>query len=139
MKESKCYNILKYNNNKGKLSLTITQNKLILEKEKGIFKKTKEIIDYINIKMIKTNKGNLKISRDNSKVTIETITGNIIIEFKDETESKDFIKRINKIVNNNKKIEMDKVTKLFKELGIVLTTSLSLAKTIKELYEEYKK
>ena len=34
---------------------------------------------------------------------------------------------------------MDKVTKLFKELGIVLTTSLSLAKTIKELYEEYKK
>ena len=139
MKESKCYNILKYNNNNGKLSLTITQNKLILEKEKGIFKKTKEIIDYINIKKIKTNKGNLKISKDDSEVTIETITGNIIIEFKDETESKDFIKRINKIVNNNKKIEMDKVTKLFKELGIVLTTSLSLAKTIKELYEEYKK
>lgn len=50
MKESNCYNILKYNDNKGKLSLTLTQNKLILEKEKGIFKKTKEIIDYINIK-----------------------------------------------------------------------------------------
>lgn len=139
MEESKNYNILKYNNNKGKLSLTLTQSKLILEKEKGVFKKTKEIIDYVDIKNIKTRKSNLKISRNNSEVTIETITGNIIIEFKNENESKDFIKRINAIESKSGKIKLNKATKLLKELGEVLTTSLSVVKTIKELYEEYKK
>lgn len=86
--------------NKDVLQMTLTTQKIILEKEeeKGIFKKQnkRKVIKIIPLKDIKIYDGKVQIKRQNTVAYIQTLNNNIEITFKDMFKANKFV---NKIVN----------------------------------------
>lgn len=73
--------IVTYSEAKGSLQLTLTSQKLIFEKEKGILKKEKELIDVINLEDIKIYNDKVQIQQKGAEVRIQTINKNIKVSF----------------------------------------------------------
>ncbi len=85
---------VKYSEFKGNLQLTLTSQKIIFEKEKGILKKEKELIDIINLEDIKIYNDKVQIGQKGAEVSIQTINKNIKISFYDIFKANKFVKKI---------------------------------------------
>lgn len=83
-----------YSDFKGSLQLTLTSQKIIFEKEKGILKKEKELIDIINLKDIKIYNDKVQIEQKGVTVSIQTINKNIKISFYDIFKANKFTTKI---------------------------------------------
>jgi len=83
---------VKYSEFKGNLQLTLTSQKIIFEKEKGILKKEKELIDIINLEDIKIYNDKVQIGQKGAEVSIQTINKNIKISFYDIFKANKFVK-----------------------------------------------
>lgn len=75
---------------KGSLKLTLTSQKLIFEREKGIFKKELELVDVVSHEEIKVYNGVAQVKQKASTVDIQSISKNITITFNGMLEAKKF-------------------------------------------------
>ena len=73
--------VVSSNQYKGSLLITLTSLKIVLEKEKGLFKKTLELIDIIELATIKFYNDTVQIKQKGSEVEIQTTSGNITFTF----------------------------------------------------------
>ena len=79
---------------KGTLLLTLTSKKLVFEKEKGLFKKEKELLDIIPFENIKFYNSVAQIKQKNNVVDIQTTEKNISLSFSGMLEARRFITKI---------------------------------------------
>ena len=86
--------VVTHNKIKGRLQLTLTSRKIILEKEKGIVKKEKILMDIINLEDIKIYNEKVQVKQKGPEVTIQTIKDNIIISFDGMFKANKFIGKI---------------------------------------------
>ena len=77
-------------NFKGKLQLTLTSEKLVVEQEKGMFKKVRELIEIIELSRVKFYNETVQIKQHGSNVEIQTTVGNITFTFSGLFEARKF-------------------------------------------------
>ncbi len=82
------------NEYKGNLQLTLTSRKIIFEKEKGIFKKEKELVDVVTLEQVKIYNDTAQIKQKASEVEIQTIAKNLTIIFSGMLEARKFTGKI---------------------------------------------
>ena len=81
-------------NYKGSLQLTLTSHKIVLEKEKGLFKKELELIDIILLETVKFYNNAAQIKQKNDTVEIQTTDKNIALVFSGMIEARKFTSKI---------------------------------------------
>ncbi len=81
-------------NYKGTLQLTLTSQKIIFEKEKGLFKKERELIDSIPLETVKIYNDAAQIKQKSDTVDIQTVDKNISIVFSGMFEARKFTGKI---------------------------------------------
>lgn len=81
-------------NYKGNLQLTLTSHKIVLEKEKGVFKKERELIDIIMLETVKFYNNAAQIKQKNDTVEVQTIDKNITLVFSGMLEARKFTGKI---------------------------------------------
>ena len=69
------------NKYKGSLKITLTSYKIIVEKEKGFFKKEIELLDTIALEDIKSYNEVAQIKQKGNSVEIQTVGKNITLSF----------------------------------------------------------
>lgn len=79
---------------KGTLQLTLTSQKIILEKEKGVFKKERELVDIISLENIKFYNGTAQIKQKGSDVEVQTVDKNTTLVFYGVIEARKFTGKI---------------------------------------------
>lgn len=79
---------------KGNLQLILTSHKMIFEKEKGLFKKERELVDTILLENVKFYNDAAQIKQKNDIVEIQTITKNITLTFSGMLEARKFTRKI---------------------------------------------
>ncbi|MBQ8559665.1 MAG: hypothetical protein IJ439_06770 [Tyzzerella sp.] len=79
---------------KGNLQLTLTSQKIILEKEKGVFKKERELLDIISLESIKFYNEAAQIKQKGTDVEIQTVDKNITLVFSSMLEARKFTGKI---------------------------------------------
>lgn len=75
---------------KGSLLLTLTSKKIILEKEKGLFKKERELVDTILLENVKIYNDAAQIKQKGDSVEIQTVFKNIAFSFSGLIEARKF-------------------------------------------------
>ena len=78
------------NRHKGSILVTLTSQKLALEREKGLFKKEKELVDIITLNTVKIHNGVAQIRQKGSSVEIQTVEMNIELIFTGMLEARKF-------------------------------------------------
>lgn len=78
------------NRHKGSILVTLTSQKLALEREKGLFKKEKELVDIITLNTVKIHNGVAQIRQKGSSVEIQTVEINIELIFTGMLEARKF-------------------------------------------------
>lgn len=81
-------------NYKGTLQLTLTSQKIIIEKEKGLFKKERELIDIIPLESVKVYNDAAQIKQKGDTVDVQTVDKNISIVFSGMLEARKFTGKI---------------------------------------------
>lgn len=79
---------------KGSLFVALTSKKLVLEKEKGIFKKERELVDIILLDTIKFYNDAAQIKQKGDTVEIQTATINLTLTFSGMIEARKFTGKI---------------------------------------------
>ena len=79
------------NEYKGNLKLTLTSLQIVVEKEKGIFKKEIELLDTIALEDIKTYNGVVQIKQKGASAEIQTKVKNITFNFSGLIEARKFV------------------------------------------------
>ena len=75
---------------KGDAILTLTSERMIFEKEKGLFKKDKELVDIIFLDNIKIYNDVVQVAKKGSDITIQTVEKNVTISFSGMLEATKF-------------------------------------------------
>lgn len=79
---------------KGTLQLTLTSQKIIFEKEHGLFKKERELIDIIPLETVKIYNDSAQVKQKNNTVEVQTVDKNIEIVFSGMLEAGKFTGKI---------------------------------------------
>ena len=79
---------------KGNLHLTLTSKKMIFEKEKGLFKKERELIDMILLENVKFYNDTAQIKQKSVGVEVQTVDKNITLTFSSMLEARKFTGKI---------------------------------------------
>lgn len=79
---------------KGSLLLTLTSQKMIFEKEKGLFKKERELIATISHEEIKFYNDAAQIKQKSDFVEVQTVAMNITITFSGMLEARKFTGKV---------------------------------------------
>lgn len=79
---------------KGKLILTLTSQKFVIERESGIFKKTRELVQEINLSDVKIYNGVAQVKQSGSNVDIQTVSKNFTFKFSGLLEARKFTSKI---------------------------------------------
>lgn len=120
---------------KGNLLLTLTSRKVVLEREKGLFRKERELVDILSLEDIKFYNGVPQITQKGDTVQFQTIQKNIALSFSGMIEVRKFCGKIidaatgttlAKRVSNKTKSAIDMVDD---------TLGLDTRNTIKGLFE----
>lgn len=124
-----------FNKKKINTKLTLTNKRVFLEQEKGLFKKKFKLIETIYLEELKKENKKLKTKQNDNILEIETIYESITLYFEDSKELKKFMKELEDIVspskikevlgflNKNKK-EIANVVVAVGELGIQINNTL---------------
>ncbi len=83
-----------HNKLKERLKLTLTSRKIIFEKEKGIIKKEKILMEIINLEDIKIYNEKVQVKQKGLEVIIQTTKDNIIITFYGMLRANKFVGKI---------------------------------------------
>ena len=75
---------------KGSIIITLTSQKIVIEKETGVFKKVREVVDNIGLKNIKIYNGAAQVKQKISDVEIQTVEKNITVTFSGMIEARKF-------------------------------------------------
>jgi hypothetical protein len=75
---------------KGSIYITLTSQKLVIEKESGVFKKVREIQDCIELTDVKIYNDTAQVKQKMSDVEIQTVAKNITITFSGMIEARKF-------------------------------------------------
>lgn len=81
-------------NYKGTLQLTLTSQKIIFEKEKGLFKKERELIDVFPLDSVKVYNNAAQVKQKGDTVEIQTIGKNVSVEFSSMLDARKFTGKI---------------------------------------------
>ena len=76
---------------KGNLKITLTSHQIVVEKEKGLFKKEIELLDTIALEDIKTYNDVVQIKQKGASAEIQTKTKNITFNFSGLIEARKFV------------------------------------------------
>lgn len=79
---------------KGALQLTLTSKKLVLEREKGLIKKERELVHLFLLEEIKCYNGEVQVKQKGESVEIQTISMNIRLDFSGFIEARKFTGKI---------------------------------------------
>ena len=79
---------------KGNLQITLTSKKIVFEKEKGVFKKERELVDIISLENIKFYNDTAQIKQKGTDVEVQTVDKNITLEFSGMLEARKFTGKI---------------------------------------------
>lgn len=79
---------------KGNLQVTLTSKKIIFEKDKGIFKKDRELVDIIMLENVKFYNDAAQIKQKGAEVEIQTVEKNLTIVFSGMLEARKFTGKI---------------------------------------------
>ena len=79
---------------KGSLQLTLTSQKVVFEKEKGLFKKEREWVDVIPLESVKLYNDAAQIKQRGADVEVQTVGKNITIVFSGMLEARKFTAKI---------------------------------------------
>ena len=124
-----------FNSKKINTKLTLTNERIFIEKEKGLFKKKLKLVETIYLEELKKENNKLKVKQNNNILEIETIYEPLTIYFEDSKILRTFIKEVENIIspskikevlgflNDNKK-EIANVVVAMGELGIQINNSL---------------
>ena len=124
-----------FNSKKINTKLTLTNERIFIEKEKGLFKKKLKLVETIYLEELKKENNKLKVTQNNNILEIETIYEPLTIYFEDSKILRTFIKEVENIIspskikevlgflNDNKK-EIANVIVAIGELGIQINNSL---------------
>ena len=83
---------------KGNLQVVLTSQKVVFEKEKGLFKKEHELVGFIPLESVKLYNDAVQIKQKGSVVEMQTVGENLMIAFPDMLEARKFtVKVINTI------------------------------------------
>ena len=75
---------------KGSIMVTLTSLKLVFEREKGLFKKKRELIEIITLDTVKVHNDVAQIKQKGNTVEIQTIGANIALTFTGIFEARKF-------------------------------------------------
>jgi len=79
---------------KGNLLMALTSKKIVFEKEKGLFKKERELVDVITLESVKFYNDAAQIKQKGSEVEVQTVEKNITIVFSGMIEARKFTGKI---------------------------------------------
>ena len=79
------------NTYKGNLNITLTSYRIVVEKEKGIFKKEIELLDTISLESIKIHNDTAQIKQKGNSAEIQTKEKNITLSFSGIFEARKFV------------------------------------------------
>lgn len=79
---------------KGSMQLTLTSYKIVLEKEKGLFKKERELIDILLLENVKFYNDEAQIKQKAETVEIQTVEKNVTFVFSGMLEARKFVGKI---------------------------------------------
>lgn len=79
---------------KGNIQMTLTSQKIIFEREKGLFKKERELVDIIMLENVKIYNDTAQIKQKISEVEIQTVEKNLTLEFSGMLEARKFTGKI---------------------------------------------
>lgn len=79
---------------KGILLMTLTSQKLVFEKEKGLFKRERELIDVILLESVKFYNDTAQIKQKGLEVEVQTVEKNLTIMFSGMIEARKFTGKI---------------------------------------------
>ena len=85
---------VKSNVHKGNLLITLTSLQLVFEKEKGIFKKERELVYCDTLDNVKVYNNEVQVKQKATDVTIQTVEMNITISFSGILEAKKFVGKL---------------------------------------------
>ena len=80
-------------NMKGQNQLTLTSMKLVVERERGVFKKERELVDIVKLSDIKMYNGVVQIKQKGNSVELQTVKENMTLSFSGMVEAKNFLLR----------------------------------------------
>lgn len=86
--------VVTHNEHKGSLQLILTSQRIIFEKEKGLFKKEKELKDITKLEDIKIYNDKVQVQQKGTDVTIQTINKNIKLSFDGMLKASKFTTKI---------------------------------------------
>ncbi len=124
------------NEYKGSIKIKLTSYKIIVEKEKGFFKKEIELLDTIVLENIKSYNEVAQIKQKGNSVEIQTIGKNITLSFSGMLEARKFTgKAVNAVTGTTlAKRSSDKVKSAFDMIDDTL--GLDTRGTIKGILEQ---
>ena len=79
---------------KGNLLMILTSKKVVFEKEKGLFKKERELVDIIPLESVKFYNDIVQIKQKGSDVEVQTAEKNLTITFSGMLEARKFTGKI---------------------------------------------
>ena len=79
---------------KGNLMMTLTSKKVLFEKEKGLFRKERELIDIIPLESVKFYNDAAQIKQKGAEVEVQAIEKNLTIVFSGMIEARKFTGKI---------------------------------------------
>lgn len=79
---------------KGSIYITLTSQKLVVEKETGVFKKVRELLDSIALENVKIYNGTAQVKQKGGDVEIQTVEKNITFTFSGMIEARKFTGKI---------------------------------------------
>lgn len=82
------------NSYKGSLLLTLTSQKIVFEKEKGLFKKERELIEILPLESVKFYNDAAQIKQKGSEVEVQTTEKNLAMVFSGMFEARKFTGKI---------------------------------------------
>ena len=86
--------VVTHNKLKGTLQLTLTSRKIIFEKEKGIVKKERILMDILNLEDIKIYNEKVQVKQKGLEVSIQTVKENIVITFYGMLKANKFVGKV---------------------------------------------
>lgn len=100
--------IVKYGKLNKKTKLTLTNKRMIFEKEKGLFKKYLSVFEEVYINNIKVYKEQVQIKQNKEIVTIQAIDKNINISCSNNVDAKRIVEEIINIRTGSTSLERNK-------------------------------
>lgn len=112
---------------KSNINFTLTNQNMIFEKEKGIFKKKLKVIDMIPIENIKMYKEKVQIKQKNSTIKMQTTDKNVAFTCSNALEAKKIIEEIINIKTDSNTLDraVKKANNLKKNLKSIANLSLA--------------